>query len=219
MSQLTLAASPREVAGKQVRQLRRQGLIPAIIYGPKQATPLSIQIKWMELRPILSKAGATRLIQLQLPQGPIDVLVRDVQRHPYRQEVLHLDFYAVDLEQPIKTTVPLVIPNVEAFAKTMQAKVFQPVTKIEVECLPAHIPSQVEVDMSVVKRAGQNIPVKKLPALEGVRYTLDEDVVVVRTVSLTKIADQPEEDLDADMPVSMEVEVIGRGKQEEEEEF
>jgi large subunit ribosomal protein L25 len=216
MSSLTLEVTPRHVIGKQVNALRRQGFIPAVIYGPKQADPVTIQTKWADLRPVLSRAGGTSLIELNLEGKKISVLARDVQRHPIRQEVVtHVDFFAVDLDKIITANLPVVIANPEAEAKRLAAKLFQSMFRIDVECLPSHIPSKITVDMSVIKRAGKHVTVKMLPQLEGVTYLEDSDKIVVRTVSLTKGAVEEEDEYDPN--ASMDVEVISKGKQEEEE--
>lgn len=219
-SNVTLEVAPRKVIGKQVNQLRRQGWIPGIIYGPTQSQPIAVQVEWTKLRPVLSKVGGTRLIDLQLDGKPISVLVRAVDRHPVRQSVLHVDFFAVDLNTQLKARVPIVIPNIEAVSKRLSARIFQPMVSILVECLPSQIPAQIVVDMSTVKAPGKPITVRDLPKIEGVRYLEEEDSVVVRTVSLSALAAAAEEEESVDEGyTSMEVEVIGKGKQEEEEEF
>lgn len=216
MSSLTLEVKPRQVVGKQVSTLRRQGLIPAVIYGPQQPNALSIQTKWADLRPILSKAGGTSVIELNLDGKVISVLAREVQRHPIRQDVvMHVDFFAVDLDKPITANLPVVIANQEAEAKRLAAKIFQSMFRIDVECLPSQIPAKISVDMSVIKRAGKHLTVKMLPKLEGVSYLEDDDKIVVRTVSLSANASDEEEEYDPN--ASMDVEVISKGKQEEEE--
>lgn len=215
-TQYSLEVAPRSVIGKQVRQMRRDGYIPGVIYGPLAENPISIQVKWDQLRPILSQASNTSLIQLQVGEQTVSVLVRDVQRHPVRQDVvMHIDFYAVDINNPIKTYLPVVIPNFEAESKRLGAKIFQPVNRLEVQSLPADIPAQITVDMSVLRRAGQNLSVQNLPELPGVTILDDPDLIVVRTVSLT--GGTAEEEIEEDSDIMPEVEVITRGKSEEEE--
>jgi large subunit ribosomal protein L25 len=216
MSEFNLAVQTRQTIGKQVKAMRREGLIPAVVYGPLQQEALAIQVSWADLRPVLSQAGSTGLVNLQLEGQSIRTLVRDVQRHPFRQNVTHVDFYAVDLDSPIKATIPVVIMDAEAQAKRLAAKVFQVLTRLEVQALPAHLPAEIIVNMNILTRAGQNITVAKLPSLPEVEYLADPDKLVVRTVSLSRGADlvEEEEEFSGTFP---EVDVIKKGKQEEEE--
>lgn len=216
-TQYSLEVAPRSVIGKQVRQLRRDGYIPGVIYGPLAENPISIQVKWDQLRPLLSKASNTSLVNLQVEDQTISVLVRDVQRHPVRQDVvLHIDFYAVDVNNTIKTYLPVVVPNIDLESKRLAAKIFQPINRLEVESLPADIPAQITVDLSILRRAGQNLSVGDLPEIPGVTILDDPDLIVVRTVSLVDGATE-EEEAETEGEIMPEVEVIARGKAEEEE--
>lgn len=218
MSSISLEVAPREIVGKKVKQLRHQGIVPGVIYGPLHQEAIPIQMEWAKLRTVLSQAGGTSLVNLDLPDQKISVLIRDVHRHPYRAEVLHVDFYAVDMSAKIKVTIPVIVLNQEAEAKRLAARIFQPVNRITVECLPADLPPHVEVKLSHLRRAGQNITISQLPELDGVTYMADPNVIVVRTLSVTRGQKMGDEvDFEDDTPVSMEVEVIKRGKDEEEE--
>jgi large subunit ribosomal protein L25 len=215
---LILDVATREVTGKQVKALRREGYVPGVIYGPTEEQPIAVQVPWAALRPVLQQAGGTSLINLNLGNKTVNVLVKTVQRHPVRRDVLHVDFYAVDVNVPIKLRIPVVVPNREAVAKRLAARLFQPVTSIEVQSLPTDIPSEIPVDLSSVKRAGQHITVADLPALKGVTYLADDSLVVVRVVSLTSIDLETGEEIFDDTPVNFDdVQVIAKGKEEEEE--
>ncbi|NJL92573.1 MAG: 50S ribosomal protein L25 [Anaerolineae bacterium] len=136
----TLAISLRQVVGKQVKQLRNQGLVPGIIYGPTQQTNVNVQVPWFDLRPVLLHAGGTEMIALQLDGQTINVLVRDVHRHPVRGDVLHIDFYAVDVHTKVRITVPITVLETESTRKRLGANIFPLLSAIEVESLPAEIP-------------------------------------------------------------------------------
>jgi large subunit ribosomal protein L25 len=216
---LSLEVASREVTGKKVNALRREGLIPGVIYGPTRQESVSIQVEWAVLRPVLSQAGGTSLIDLKLGGQSISVLVRSVQRHPVRRDVLHIDFYAVDVNAPIRTRLPVVIHHQEAAAKRLGARIFQSLNVIEIECLPSDIPAEIAVDLSVVKRAGQNVTVGDLPALKGVTYLADDEVLVARTVSLSALVEEEAEETEMG-ETSLEPEVIRKGKAlDEKEEF
>jgi large subunit ribosomal protein L25 len=228
---ITLDLQSRAVIGKKVKQLRKDGKVPGIIYGPLAEHPISVVIDWAILRPILAQAGGTKLIDITVDGTTLSVLVRDVQRHPVRRDVMHIDFYAVDVTQPIVTTVPLTLPNREAAAKRLGARLFQPVNRIDIQSLPADIPSEVPVDLSVLVEAGDNIAINQIPPIKGVTFLADEDMVVIRSVSLAVLAAALEAEDEAAAAEAAEgefaleaeemgdVEVIARGKEDEEEEF
>jgi large subunit ribosomal protein L25 len=104
---LNIAAEPRTVVGKQVKQIRREGLIPAIIYGQKEA--VKIQLENLSLRRILRHAGSTNLVDISLGKSKRTVLVREVQSHVTRGDLLHVDFIEVDMKVVITAEAELVI--------------------------------------------------------------------------------------------------------------
>lgn len=219
---ITLKANTRQVIGKEVKNLRNEGIIPGVVYGPLADEPISVQMEWSTLRPTLLKAGGTDLINLEVDGNTIQVLVRDVHRHPVRQEtVLHVDFYAVDVKASINANVPIELLNREQTSKRLDIRIFQPLASVEVETLPANIPSHIDLDLSALQAAGDTLTVGDLPKIEGLVYLTDEDITVVRTVSLAAIeaaaeeAEAAEEEGDSG---SAEVEVIGRGASEDDEE-
>jgi large subunit ribosomal protein L25 len=227
---ITLDVESRAVIGKQVKQLRRDGKVPGIIYGPLADQPISVVVDWMILRPILSEAGGTKLIDISVDGTTHSVLVRDVQRHPVRREVMHIDFYAVDVTKPIITSVPLSLPNREAVSKRLSARLFQPMNRIDIQCLPGDIPFDVPIDLSVLEAAGDNITVAQIPPIKGVTLLAEDDAVVIRSISLAAIAaaleaeDEAaaaaaaaESDYEPEAEDTGEPEVIHRGKEEEED--
>lgn len=214
MSDYRLEVNTRTVIGKQVAQLRRAGLVPGIIYGAKVEAPIAMQVEWTALRPVLLRAGGTELINLDVDGQKVDVLVREVHRHPVRGDVLHIDFQAVDITKTLHTTVPISLEGVESTSRRLNATIFQPLTHIDVESLPGNIPSHIEVDVTVLEEVGQNLTVADLPQLEGVVYLAEEDAVVARSVAVVEIE---EEELDDEALDADDVEVISRGKDEDEE--
>jgi large subunit ribosomal protein L25 len=170
------------------------------------------------------------LIDISVDGTTHSVLVRDVQRHPVRREVMHIDFYAVDVTKPIITSVPLSLPNREAVSKRLSARLFQPMNRIDIQCLPGDIPFDVPIDLSVLEAAGDNITVAQIPPIKGVTLLAEDDAVVIRSISLAAIAaaleaeDEAaaaaaaaESDYEPEAEDTGEPEVIHRGKEEEED--
>lgn len=213
-----LSAQKRTIVGKKVKTLRAQGEIPAVIYGKTQE-PVHVQIPWRDLRVALLEAGGTGLIDVNMGDETYTTLVRVVDRHPVRQDmVLHVDFYAVNLLEKLVSTVPVSMSNSEETALRIGGRVIFETTSLEVECLPDNIPSEIVVDVSVLTEIGQSILISDLPTYEGVDFITDADTPVIRTDYLR--AEIVEDEIEGDEDVleeGVEPEVIARGKEDEEE--
>jgi large subunit ribosomal protein L25 len=211
---ILLAASRRETVGKQVRHMRREGQIPAVLYGPGYE-PLNIAVDQRELRHALAQAGGTQLIELQVGRERIPSLARAVQRDPLRGDILHVDFYRVAMDRLITAEVPLQLINEAPLVENGAALLLHLINSVEVEALPASLPQHLEVDLSRLQEVGDQLLVRDLPTPEGVRVLADPDELVVRLEPPMAAAEE-EELLVA--PSAEDVEVITRRKPEEEEE-
>ncbi len=208
-----LEATKRDLTGKQVKQMRAQGLIPAVLYGPAfEALPL--QVSWTALRPVLRDAGGTHLIELNVDGEQHSALVRQVQRDPIRGDVLHVDFFRVRMDVAIRTEVPVVLVGQADAIEDAGGVINHEMTHVLVECLPADLPAEIAVDVSGLREVGDNILASQLPALPGVTYLVEGNEVVVST-SLLETAEVEEE---AGAETTAEPELIRRRPAEEEEE-
>jgi large subunit ribosomal protein L25 len=213
---IVLEATRRDVRGKQVKQLRAEGLIPGVVYGPTFDS-LPVQMDWIKLRPALREAGGSHLIQLEVDgEEYYNVLVREVQRDPIRGNVLHVDFYRVRMDVLVRTDVPVMLVGSDAAITRNNGMVMHEMTSIRIECLPGNLPSEIRVDLALLKEVGDSILVSDLPPLPGVTYMDDEDDVVVATSLLPRIEEEEEEE-EAE-PTSAEPELVRRREEEEEEE-
>ena len=145
-----LEATQRDTFGRNnAGRLRRQGRIPAVLYGGAgtQGTPVAVDPK--ELLRILRSSGANTLISLNLPgAGTAKVLVKEYQLHPVRQELLHADFYRVAMDKVLQVTVPIHLTG-EAKGVKQQGGIVDFVHReLEVECLPADIPESITIDIT-----------------------------------------------------------------------
>lgn len=212
---IVLEATKRELQGKKVRHLRRQGVIPGVLYGPTiDSVPL--QMKWTDLRLVLKRAGGSTVIELALGDESYNALVRNVQRDPLRGDVLHVDFYRVRMDVAIRADIPIVTVGDARRIVELGGVVTQEMTTVMVECLPINLPSEIKVDIDVLQEIGDSIVAAQLPDLEGVQYFIHEDDVVVSSSYLEVLAEEEEEEEEELELGGVEPEVIGR---EEEEEF
>lgn len=211
---LVLEATRRDLKGKQVKQMRAQGMIPAVLYGPAfEALPL--QVSWTALRPVLREAGGTHVIQLNVDGESHNALVRQVQRDPIRGDVLHVDFFRVRMDVAIRTEIPLVLVGHADAIEDAGGVVNHEMSHVLIECLPADLPAEIQVDVSGLREVGDRILASQLPPLPGVTYLVEGNEVVVST-SFLETPETEEEFAAADL--SVEPELVRRRAEEEDEE-
>ena len=178
----TLQAEPRTVIGKQVRQLRRQGLVPANLYG-NGLESRALQLAERTVTHRLMRASRSTLFQLALDGGrPQTVLVKELQRDPVSGHVLHVDFYAVRESEKLRTAVPLHFVGearaVRAFAGTLVTNM----ASVDVESLPADLPQVIEVDLSSLATLEDAVHVSDLRVPAGVEVLTPAEELVARVL-------------------------------------
>ena len=213
--QVELTAEKRTVTGKHVRQLRRDGWVPGVMYG-HGFEPVPLQFEERSLAHILSKVGGSQLVGINVKgdKQPEMVLVRDVQRDPIRGNFLHVDFYRVRMTERLTAEVPLVVVGESAVIEAGEGILLQGISAIEVECLPGDLVDAIEVDLSDLVEIDQGIYVRDLAVPAGIDVLTDIDEMIVRIVPLEaeEIEEEEEEEL---MPGAEEVEVITEAREEE----
>ncbi|MXZ20272.1 MAG: 50S ribosomal protein L25 [Caldilineaceae bacterium SB0665_bin_25] len=217
MSVLTLSASSRSVTGRKVRRLRPEGIIPVVIYGGGDA-PRNAQVEDAEFERVLRDGGNSQLVKVDLEGEDINVLVREIQRHPVRHNLLHADFYTVNMSETQQVSVPLV--TVGAVTVSADLVMVQSMDSVEIEALPADIPALIEVDVSRLEMPeSPPITVADLPTIAGVSYISDADDPICSLI-LSRAAISEEEEMEEEelLDTDVEPEVIGRGREEEEAE-
>ncbi|MEI2416985.1 50S ribosomal protein L25/general stress protein Ctc [Orrella sp. JC864] len=186
---MNFTATKRSEQGSSAsRRLRRAGRVPAIVYGAG-AEPLAIDVDHNDIYHALRKEefhSSVLKMQLEGESGTQDVLLRDVQWHPYKKQVLHIDFQRVDARQALHTKVPLHFINedVSPAVKLGHAMINHVMTELEVSCLPADLPQFIEVDLSAIE-TGQSVHVADLKLPQGVTYVVhggDANPVVATAV-------------------------------------
>jgi len=186
---LKLTAEKRKVFGKQVKQFRSEGLLPAVVYGRAfDAIPLLIDGK--EFRQVYSMASGNQLIGLKVKgiRKPEKALVREVQRDPVSRAILHVDFYRVSMTERITTEIPITLVGESLLAAGANAIMLYGVSSIEIQCLPEDLPESIEVDVSTLEEIGQAVFVRDLPLGENIELLTDPEEMVVR-VSATREID------------------------------
>ena len=173
---MKIVANTRSAQGTGAsRRLRRAGKAPGIVYGGT-VTPTPIELDHNNLFHALRvESFHSSILDMELDGKPEQVLLRDVQWHPYKQQVLHVDFQRVDATQKITMKVPLHFTNQEVSpaVKLSGAIISHVFTEIEIACLPGQLPEFLEVDLSGLE-TGKTVHVRDIPMPEGVTPVLRE---------------------------------------------
>jgi large subunit ribosomal protein L25 len=212
----TIDAEVREVTGKKVGALRRAGIVPATIYGPKQE-PVNVQIPYRPLEIALAKAGGSHLIELSTGKFTQTVLVRSVQRNPISRKIMHVDFFALDMKSLLRTNVPVHYNGESpAVAAKLGVLVTGP-TVLLVELLPSKLMDHIAVDVSKLAEVGAAIHVRDLDLGDGIAILNDPEELLARVTQTA--AARSEEDVEAgeEEVSSSEPEVLKKGKEDEED--
>jgi large subunit ribosomal protein L25 len=210
-----IQAEPRKVTGKQVKALRRAGLIPAVIYGAG-LTPMAIELKARDAEKALVRATGATLFDLALGGETHKVLVREVQRGSIRRDLRHVDFLKVAMDQLIRAVVPIELMGEAPAVKTLGGVLVTSVQAIEVEALPADLPDRISISIETLEKIDDKITVADLPLGKGVKVLTSPEDVVARVIY--QAVEVVEEVVKEAVAVTAEPEVIARKKEEDEEE-
>jgi large subunit ribosomal protein L25 len=216
MASAQLSATPRDGTGKgSARSLRAQGKIPAVIYGHGR-DPLPLAIETRELEKLLSKISAeSTVIELSLDGRSARTLIREIQRHPFKRQILHVDFQELVAGEKVTVRIPIVLTGVPEGVRQDGGILDQTMRELELKVDPANIPHHFEVDVNAMK-IGDSVHVSDIALPSGVELVgeTDSTVCVVSAPRAVVEAVAPVEEVEA----AAEPEVIGKAKKEEEEE-
>lgn len=220
MEKVVLNATKRNVVGKQVKVLRREGKLPAVIYG-RHTEPININLDAHAASLTLGKLTSSSLVTIDVEGTEHLTLVREKQRDFIKNQLLHVDFLAVSLAEKLRTTVSLNYVGVSTAVKDFNAVFVHNLEEVEVECLPADLPERIDVDISTLMRPGDGIRLKELQVSDKVRLLGDPETMVA-VAAAPKVEEEPvttEEEVEGLEPTSAEPEMaVDRGKKEDEEE-
>lgn len=213
---IQLDATKRTITGKQVKQLRNEGFVPAIVYGP-DTEPISLTIDKRELRQVLLDAGGTQIIEINVDGEVIPTLAREVQRTALGGDILHVDFYQVSMNRAIRAEVPILLVGDNEMVNTGAAVLMQGLNTLTVEALPADLPPAIEVDVSSLEEIGDTIVVADLSLAAGAT-AIDDDTELVAKIDYPRVVEEEEEEEEELLfEEAPEVEVIREAREEDED--
>lgn len=213
MDKISIVVEPRKILGKKVKQLRREGLIPANIFG-KDLKSVSIQMDQKEFRKIFKAAGETGIVEVKVKDEKYPSLIHKVQKDPVSGSVIHADFHKVNLKEKITANVPVKLEGESPAEKSGIGLILQTISEIEVESLPADIPHQIDVDISKLTEVGQAVHVKDLKIDTAKVEVKNDPEATVLTVQTAEMKEEKEEEVVSPQEVEATAE---KGEEEQPE--
>ncbi len=213
MERVVLKATRRNVTGKQVKALRRQGRLPGVLYG-HGFEPIAISLDQHESSLVLPGLSSSAIVTVDLDGEQHAALVRERQKDYIRNAFIHVDFQVVSLTEKLRTMVHVEVHGNSPAVKDFNAVLVTSLSQVEVEALPQDLPERFVVDVAKLAQIGDALHVRDLDVPSGVTVLTDpSEIIVVATGAA------PEEAEEAEAAAELaEPEVIERGKKEEEEE-
>lgn len=214
MAKIVLQADKREATGKnEVKKIRNNELIPGVIYAKNQEN-VNVQFTARDFEKVLKQAGTSTIISLDINGEAQEVLIKDFQNHPYKNQFLHVDFQAIDQNETIRVTVPVVLLNRDDM-EVVEGVLVQNLDDVEVECLPKYIPQTADVDVKDMQ-IGDNKTIADLDifANENITILADEDEVVC---SLQEVSEEVIEDEEAEVADAADVPTVDETEEDEED--
>ena len=178
---MDLTAHTREIRGKKVKTLRRQGITPVHVFG-HGIEPEALQCDTIDLQQILAQAGTTGIVGLKVDKSrkKRNVMVREVQKEPRSGQLLHVDFYQIRMEEKLKVDVPIVLTGEAPALKFKENFLSHELDSLSVECLPDDIPNHIEVNVSILEEADQSIYVEDIVLGEEITVLNNPDQLVAK---------------------------------------
>ena len=221
MATANLSATARTTAGKgAARALRREGKVPAVIYGhARQVQSLAVPTRDLEKLLEVISAGST-VVELNVDGKPSRTLIREIQRHPFKKQILHVDFQELVAGEKIIVSIPIVLHGIPEGVRLGGGILDQVLRELEIEVDPSHIPNHLDLDVTDLI-VGHSLHVRDLQIPPGVKVLADEDAPIA-LVQISRAAIEDEAAVAAtaaaEEAIPAEPELIRKTKDEEEEE-
>src|SRR3989344_4159305 len=211
---ISLNAKPRKEFGKKTNEMRWNGFIPAVVYGPGVENA-NLQVEEKEFIKVLRKAGESSLVELSIEGAKESrpVLINDIQRNPVTDKIIHIDFFQASLKEEVTVAVPLVFEGEAPAEKELGGTLNKNFLEIEVKALPQNLPHEIVVDVSGLKTFEDHILVKDLKIPANVTVIKGADEIVAAVLPAQKV----EEELAKEITENVEdIEKVEKPKKEGE---
>lgn len=195
MSQtIKLLVESRTTVGKASKKLRRQGVLPGVIYGYNVKEPLLVQVDGRTFERVYHRAGNVHLVDLQMGEtgGMTRAFIQAVKRDPVTHVLTHIDFRAVNLLEEVTTRVPILLEGEPPVVAATEGVLLQNLDGLDVKVLPTDVPESFTVDLGGLTEVGDAIYVKDIPVPTGVTVLNDLEEIVVRITATRVVAEEEE---------------------------
>ncbi|HDQ16856.1 MAG TPA: 50S ribosomal protein L25 [Candidatus Vogelbacteria bacterium] len=209
---LVLEAQKRDIFGKRLKNKRKEGLMPVIVYGPREKKTGHFFVNLRDFEKIWKQAGESTIITLKTAEGNKEVLCYDIAHHPITGQALHADFYAVEKGKKVEVAVPLVFEGSSPAIKELGGTLVKVLHEINISALPKDLPHEIKVNIGSLVKLDSQITIADLNLPNGVEV-LDEGAEVVAMISAEREEEPEEPSEDVDFSA---IEVEKKGKKEEE---
>ena len=189
---IILEAETREISGKKVKQLRREGLVPAVIYGLGE--PESIQVNALKTMLTLRDSGENDILTLNLNGKERRVLAREVQRHVYRPDLLHVDFLEIDADSVVRGSVEIVLEGKSIPEQNGLGTTLQVISTIDIEAKSGALISTIVANAEIIDKPSRNLLVSDIVVPEGVTILSPSDLTIARFAVNRKVEEVVDED-------------------------
>lgn len=212
INHMELLAQKREQFGRAVKTLRKQGLIPAELYG-HGVENLHLSVPLKDFKKAFKAVGESAVVTVVVGEEKKPVLIHDVSYHPVTDEILSVDFYQIRLDEKIKVKVPLRFIGESPAVKNLGGLLVKAVSEIEIEALPMDIPAAIDVPLQKIAAIGQSIHVRELAVPPSVKVLVELETVVATVKE--KMTEEEEQKLAAEGAKVEEVKVEAEEKKAE----
>jgi large subunit ribosomal protein L25 len=192
---ITLEAKKREVKGRKVKDLRKKGILPAVLYGPKVEN-ISIEIDAKEFDIVYKKAGESSLINLKIGNKEYPVLISETKTDPISDNFIHIDFYQPILTKEVEARVPLVFEGESLAVKELGGTLVKEMQDLEVIALPQNLPHEIRIDIGKLKTFEDEILIKDINFPAGVKANKNLDDVVAVVTPPQKVEEELEKPIE-----------------------
>lgn len=201
MDKEKLSAKLREILGRKTRKFRKDGLIPAVVYG-KGIEAKNLWVRNLEMEKFLKNSGESTIIELTLDGGEkFNVVINEIQRDPVRDTLSHVDFFRVRMDEKIEKDVPLEFVGESPAVKEQGGMLVKSLDELPVKCFPGDLPGEINIDISVLKTFEDRISVADLRLSDKIEVLIDPETVIatVEEPRSQEELDKLEEKVEADV--------------------
>jgi len=192
MDKVSVNTEERKVLGKKVKSLRKEGKIPANIFG-KDFKSKSLQLEEADFRKVFKEVGETGVVDVKVGKEAYPALIHKIQLEPRTDSILHVDFHKVNLKEKITTHVPIVTEGESPAEKSGIGLLLQTINELEIESLPTDIPHEIKIDVSKLGEVGQSIHIKDLKVDKDKVEVKNDPEETVITVQIAEMKEKVEE--------------------------